>query len=104
MSERWQGRTVCAQRLASALAGLFMMDLSGALNFGFPSGMFYGEQLVISLIYLKTCRVKKQGEEKKARASEGFPHFLGFCMFMSKLKSNINYRHLEKAIIICHSR
>lgn len=24
-------------------------------------------------------------------------------MFMSKLKSNINYRHLERAIIICHS-
>lgn len=79
------------------------MYLSGALNFSFPSRMFYGEQLVISLIYLETCRVKKQGEEKKAKASKGFPHLLGFWIFMSKLKSNINYRHLERAIIICHS-
>lgn len=65
--------------------------------------MFYREQLVISLIYWKTCRVSKQGEEMKFKATGGFPHLLCSWMFMSKFKSNINYRHLERAIIICHS-
>lgn len=79
------------------------MCLSGALNFISPSRMFYRQQLVISLIYWKTCRVNKQGEEKKSKASGGSPHLQCSWVFMSKFKSNINYRHLERTIIICHS-
>lgn len=65
--------------------------------------MFYRQRLVTSSIYWKTCRVNKQGGEKKSKASGFFPHLLGSWMFMSKFKSTINYRHLERAIIICHS-
>lgn len=49
--------------------------------------MLYGEQLMISLIYLKTCGVKKWGEEKKATASTGLPHLLGLLDAHIKVKN-----------------
>lgn len=63
--------------------------------------MFYTKQLVISLF--KDLQGKEMDKERKAKVFKGYLNLLGFWMLVSKLESNVNYRHLERAIIICHS-